>query len=365
LALRAAFTLGCVAAILAGCRGSPPPASGISPKDAQVLIEQAMPRNLADKSGWAADILAGFTHLTIEPSRENVCAVTAVIQQESGFRVDPVVPNMGAIARKEIDTRAQRMHLPLMIVHGVLSLKSADGRTYDERIGAARTEKDLSDIYEEFISSVPLGRTLFEDRNPIRTRGPMQVNVAFAERFSAATPYPYPVKRSIPDELFTRRGSVYFGIAHLLDYRAPYDDYVYRFADYNAGQYASRNAAFQQALSAASGVSLGADGALLPREADTQAPGSTELAARALGTRLNLNEAAIHQQLEQGKLKAFEQTPLYIRVFALADKARGASLPRALLPAIKLTGPKLTRSLTTKWYAERVDQRFKRCLNAP
>jgi hypothetical protein len=84
-----------------------------------------------------------------------------------------------------------------------------------------------------------------------------------------------------------------------------------------------------------------------------------------LGTRLNLNEAAIHQQLEQGKLKAFEQTPLYIRVFALADKARGSSLPRALLPAIKLTGPKITRSLTTKWYAERVDQRFKRCLSAP
>jgi len=30
-------------------------------------------------------------------------------------------------------------------------------------------------------AAVPLGRTLFAESNPIRTRGPMQVNVAFAE----------------------------------------------------------------------------------------------------------------------------------------------------------------------------------------
>ena len=45
------------------------------------------------------------------------------------------------------------------------------------------------------------GRTLFADRNPIRTRGPMQVNVAFAEQFSGVAPYPYPVKVSIEDDL--------------------------------------------------------------------------------------------------------------------------------------------------------------------
>jgi hypothetical protein len=49
----------------------------------------------------------------------------------------------------------------------------------------------------------------------------MQVNIAFAEQFAAARPYPYPVKWSIADEVFTRRGSLYFGTAHLLAYSAP------------------------------------------------------------------------------------------------------------------------------------------------
>jgi hypothetical protein len=191
----------------------------------------------------------------------------------------------------------------------------------------------------------------------------MQVNVAFAEQFSAATPYPYPVKQSIDDEVFTRRGSLYFGIAHLLDYRAPYPVYLYRFADFNAGQYASRNAAFQNAVSIAAGIPLAADGALLPHDADANPEGATELAVRTQAARLSLSEAAIHSALTQGRAYSFETTVLYTRVFALAERKAGRSLPRAMVPQIKLAGPKIKRKLTTDWYAHRVDERFKRCLN--
>jgi hypothetical protein len=298
----------------------------------------------------------------VTPTHENICAVVAVIEQESDFRVDPVIPGLGTIARKEIESRAARAHVPLLIVNGVLQLKSSDGRTYGERIDTAKTEKDLSDVYEDLLAAVPLGRTLFAERNPIRTRGPMQVNVAFAEQFSSAAPYPYPVKQSIADEVFTRRGSVYFGIAHLLDYRAPYDKYLYRFADFNAGQFASRNAAFQSAVSIASGIPLIDDGALLPHDSDANDPGATEVALRTLAASLRMSDGTIHAALAEGRTKAFESAALYRRVFALAAQKSGRQLPRAMVPSIKLGGPKIKRSLTTDWYAHRVDDRFKRCL---
>ena len=354
------------ALLLYGCAGDQPKsAPPVKPADAKALIEQSLPRTVRDRPGWTTDMYAAFTALTVSPSSENVCAVIAVIEQESGFRVDPVVPGLGAIARKEIDSRAAKAHVPQMIVNGILQLKSSDGRSYGERIDAARTEKDLSDAYEDLIAVVPMGPTLFAERNPIRTRGPMQVNVAFAEQFSSAAPYPYPVKTSIADELFTRRGSVYFGVAHLLDYRAPYDQYLYRFADFNAGQYASRNAAFQNAASIASGIPLVTDGALLAHDSDVNNPGATELALRTLAAQLKLSNAALHAALLQGKFKAFETTPLYQRVFALAEQRSGQPLPRAVVPHIKIVGPKIKRNLTTDWYAHRVDERFKRCLGNP
>jgi Protein of unknown function (DUF1615) len=352
-----------IAALLAGCASEPKSSTPvISAGDARAMIDAAIPASTPDRGGWVADIYAAFNVLTISPTHENICAVTAIIAQESSFRVDPVIPNLGAIAWKEIDTRAEHAHIPKSIVRGVLSLKSANGKTYAERIDAARTEKELSDVYEAFIDSVPLGDTLFADHNPVRTRGPMQVNVAFAKDFSDAKPYPYPVNRSVVDEVFTRRGSVYFGVAHLLDYRAPYDDYRYRFADYNAGQYSSRNAAFQAALTAATGIVLESDGALLPHDSDSSSPGSTELAARAFGTRFNMSAAAVHSDLSLGRQKSFESTPLYQRVFAQAEKLTGGVLPRAKVPTIQLKGPKIQRKLTTAWYADRVNQRFTRCL---
>ena len=306
------WSVATLATVLASCTippvAKPPPPK---PLEAHDFIQQSLPSGVSDRDGWVADIYDGFSALGIEPSREHVCAVVAVIEQESSFRVDPVVPGLGRIAWREIDRRAEHAGIPRVVVHEVLKLKSPTGQSYSDRIDAARTEKQLSDIFEDFTGSLPLGRTLFESWNPIRTRGPMQVNVAFAEKFAAAKSYPYPVGSSVADEAFTRRGSLYFGIAHLLAYPAPYDRYLYRFADYNAGQYSSRNAAFQNALSIASGIDLVPDGALLARESESDKPGATELAARSLENRFNLGDSAIHAALEQGtQLLHLERRPV-------------------------------------------------------
>ena len=350
-----------VAILTAGCAHEPPGRERSTQVDAPALIDRALPAGVTQREGWVSDMDAAFVALDIAPTHENICAVVAVAEQESGFQVDPVIPNLGPIAWREIDKRVQSAAIPPNLVREMLSLRSSTGQSYAERIDQAKTEKQLSDIFGDFTGSIPLGRTLFASWNPIRTRGPMQVNVAFAKAFAGSHRYPYPVRVSIADEVFTRRGSLYFGVAHLLAYEASYDRYLYRFADYNAGQYASRNAAFQAAVSAASGVSLDPDGALVPHEG-AAGPGSTELAVRRLGQRLNMDEAAIHAALEQERSESFASTALYRRVFELAERARGRPLPRALVPHIRLEGPKINRDLTTAWYAQRVDGRFKRCL---
>jgi Protein of unknown function (DUF1615) len=348
-----------LATLVASCASERANGPRISEGDAHAIIQQALPATVSDKSGWADDIYSAFSAQQIEPTRENVCAVVAVIAQESNFQANPVVPGMAQIAWKEIHSRADHTLVPWMVVKAALDLKSPTGRTYSERIDRARTEKDLSDIYEDFIDSVPLGHTLFESHNPIRTRGPMQVNVAFLKQTSATRSYPYPVKGTLQDELFTRRGSIYFGVAHLLGYRAPYSRYLYRFADYNAGQYASRNAAFQSALSVAAGKPVVPDGALVAPNGEL---GSTEATVRQLGDRLNVSNEDIHSALEEGKSPDFERTTTYKRVFALAEHAQKRPPAQAVVPKIKLEGPKLSRTLTTDWYAHRVDGRFQQCV---
>jgi hypothetical protein len=346
--------------VVGGC-STPPTSAPLRPEDARARIAALLPPTVADRPGWAVDIYAAFDALRIEPSIANVCAVLAVAEQESTYRADPTVPGLGRIAREEIDRRAERAGVPKLLVQAALQLRSPDSRTYSERIDAAKSEKELSDLFEDFIAQVPLGQRFFAGYNPVRTGGPMQVSVEFAEAHIKSRAYPYRMTGSVRDEVFSRRGGLYFGIAHLLDYPTDYDKPIYRFADFNAGQYASRNAAFQNAVAIASGTALDLDGDLIVPGGDRMKPGSTEAALRSLAMRLDVGENEIRRALEQEGRADFAQTRVYARVFALAEQGR-RPLPRAVLPRIRLQSPKITRPLTTEWFAHRVDERFQRCL---
>jgi hypothetical protein len=352
-----------VAAVLVGCAqpGRMAEPTGFGPTAAREAILRVLPANVDDRNGWATDIHAALATLELPSTPGNLCAVIAVTEQESSFRTDPAVPGLPAIAWKEIDRRAESAGVPKVAVRAALALKSPDGRTYAERIDTVKTERQLSEIFEDFIGMVPLGKTFFASRNPVRTGGPMQVSIAFAEAHAQARKYPYPISSSLRREVFTRRGGLYFGAAHLLAYDAPYDKLLYRYADFNAGQLASRNAGFQHALSVASGLSVEPDGDLLPRAADAPR-GETERAALTLAGRLGLSESAIRRDLERGDEAGFEKTELYQRVFAYAERLDKRTLPRAVVPRIDLKSPKFTRKLTTEWFARRVDERHQRCL---
>ena len=331
-----------------------------TPAEVRAQLEQLLPPDVEDRQGWAADIQSAFQLLDVPPSTENLCAALAVTEQESTYRADPVVPGLGRIARAEIDRRAAQKKIPGFVVSTALKLKSADGRSFGERLQQVRTEKELSYLYEEMIAKLPLGKRLLGASNPVRTGGPMQVSIDFAQRHAREHGYPYASTESSRHEVFTRRGGMYFGIAHLLGYPNSYERHIHRFADFNAGWYASRNAAFQAAVTEASGVALALDGDIVLEGGRV---GATESAVRSLASQLDMSPEAIHRQLLQGDRLAFERTDLYQRVFALAEQRAQRVLPRAVIPQITLQSPKITRELTTEWFATRVQARYQRCVN--
>lgn len=365
-----------VTLLLAGCASEPPaPATPSTsgtlagrpipkamqpqkPADMKSRIVTFLPRNVVDKPGWANDVVTALTSQGLTVSDHNVCTVLAVAEQEATYQADPVVPGLGKIAWKEINARAGKLLIPEFVVRTALSIKSPTGKTYAERIDKLRTEREMSEIFEDMIGEVPMGKQLFGNMNPVRTGGPMQVSVAFAEANTRG--YPYPVKESIRHEVFTRRGGIWFGTKHIFGYPADYPDTLYRFADFNAGWYASRNAAFQAAVSRLSGKNLALDGDLIRYDSDL--PGKTELAVHAIAGQLSMSKQAIHQSLKLGDTAEFGQSDLYHRVFTLADQKAGKRLPRAILPGIQLKSPKITRNLTTAWFAKRVDEREQRCV---
>ena len=352
--------------MLAGCSSTirdfePAP---LRPADVREQVSRLLPPATRDRDGWASDIQVAFTSLELKPSTSNLCAALAVAEQESGLVADPPVAGLPKIAWGEIERRADKLGVPMLAVRLALKLPSPDGKSYGERLDTVRTERELSLIFEDFIDMAPLGRQLFADYNPVRTAGAMQVSIAFAEQHAREHTYPYAVTESLRREVFTRRGGMYFGIAHLLDYKADYDSPLYRFADFNAGRYASRNAAFQKAVSAASGIKLALDGDLIIHgNTDPARIGSTERATRAIARSIDMDERAIRRDLEQGGSADFERSRLYARVFELAEKLEGRRLPRAVMPQIALSGPKISRKLTTEWFAKRVETRYQRCLS--
>ena len=137
---------------LAGCSSrsaEPPPPN---PDEVRAKIVRLMPATVRDRQGWASDIYAAFSAQQIYPSDENLCAVLAVTEQESTYQVDPPVAGLGRIATREVERRAGKLHVPAFLVSSALNIKSPDGRTYSQRLAAARTEKELSETFDDFIA---------------------------------------------------------------------------------------------------------------------------------------------------------------------------------------------------------------------
>jgi hypothetical protein len=364
-----------------------PAAAEAAPGRAEVaaLIGAAAP-GVRDAAGWAQDILANLAALKIPQTDENICAVVAVVAQESGFVANPAVPRLGAIAEQAVQKQLQESaELRLFF-----SLFPDLERAFMDRVRASKTERDLDLACRYLMDSIRTrenekilgflvrlfgkGSSLaefFESQNRISTIGSMQVSVRsalIAERQFRGAPLTLDQDYRVRDFLYTRTGGLRAGIRQLLGYETGYSRKIFRFADYNAGRYGSRNAAFQKIVASLSGETLALDGDLLSYDRAGSAlttPSNTERAIRLAISRfgIGISDRQLRADLLLEKQDAFVETATFKTIRALYMRQTGTEPPFAMIPQLRLSGLKITRPLTTEWYANRVNERYQDCMN--
>jgi hypothetical protein len=356
----------------------PPPPLGL------LQTRAAFPDGVGDPEGWAKDLLSAFADSGLVPDATRVCAVVAVLQQESGFQADPPVPNLGTLVRTRLREEAERYGPvgPAALDRLLAQRAPGDRRTFEQRIRRLRTERELDVLFRDMleaerrehpamVATANLLDTLFrgrrlEDLNPVSTAGSMQVSVRWAVDYARSRGWSDD-EEAVRDGLYTRAGGLRYGVPRLWGYPLSDPDVLYRFADYNAGQYASRNAAVQRGLGRLTGLHLAPDGDLLifgPDGHPTAEDSETLRAFRAFRERFvpTLPETRLRQDLEKGKEQAFEETPSYLALRRVYREQTGGTLPAAVLPELELKSPKLRRGYTTGAYARNVLRHHRACL---
>ncbi len=349
--------------------------------DTTNLIRNARP-NVTDPQGWAIDLLDVLRTESLPASRENICSAIAVISQESGFVADPAVPGLGNLAETTLQTKLGRIPILGRVALNFLETSPSLGESYMARIRAAKTERDLDMTYRSIVDDAGkrsslsllvqsgLLNQMIEDRNDINTIGSMQVSVRFAlakAREGRYLPMNLADVYAVRDDLYTRHGGMHYGVMQLLGYDSGYNRKIYRFADYNAGRYASRNAAFQKIISTLSKTKLAIDGDLLLYNKDQQAltkVSSTETALRAVIKTFNLgiDDKKLRADLLKEKSADFPATQTYLQLRDLYARNSKRPIAFAEIPSIELNSPKIRRHMTTQNFAESVDKRYQKCV---
>jgi Protein of unknown function (DUF1615) len=367
--------------VLLDCTHAPAQSPELSITETTKLIQKVR-KSANDPKGWAIDLL-DILHSQNQPStRENVCAAIAVIDQESNFVADPAVAGLGALAEKTLRDKMDRIPILGRVALQFLATTPSANDSYLERIRSARTERDLDMTYRSMVDDASkranlslvvqsgLLNQMIEERNNINTIGSMQVSVKFAlenAKRQRWLPMNLTDDYALRDDLYSRHGGMYYGVLQLLGYDSGYTKKIYRFADYNAGRYASRNAAFQNLIAKLSNVKLSSDGDLLlydkngkPRKAISE----SEKALRIIfnNYQLSIDDKHLRSDLENEKESTFPATQTYIAVRDLYSRTTKQPALFAEIPNIQLNSPKIKHRMTTLSYATSVDRRYQNCM---
>lgn len=350
-------------------------------------IRKVIPSRVNERDLWAKDIYDITEQLGIPQSKENVCTIVAVVDQESNFVANPTVPGLGKKAVKEVEDRFDEKFKDKLgeniggtvanYFQEVLRNQPTPDNNYLKQMSKVTTEKELDELYREIFDYMSkhyhvsaltgaaklIGQDIGEKLNPITTLGSMQVHISYAREHKRQ-------RGSIADlrtDLYTRYGGLYYGIHRLMMYPADYDKPLYRFADYNSGRYSSRNAAFQSKINALSDVELSLDGDLLlygkngkPRPEKSSS--ERELINLFAAKNILITPKQIRSDLKHEKDDEFENTSTYKAISELYVNTTNKKDFYAIMPEVVISGPKLSRDYNTNWFATRVNGRYKTCM---
>jgi hypothetical protein len=361
--------------------------NGKEPEMEAEQIKKVIPARVNDRQSWAQDIFDIMQELSIPKTKQNVCSVVAVVDQESNFVADPTVPGLGEKAVQEITSRLkEKFEAKLGETIGgtvaeyfehVLKNQPSPKNNYMSQMRKVKTERELDLLYREIFDYMSkhyhvsaltgaaklVGQDIGEKMNPITTLGSMQVHINYAKEHKRQSGS----IAELRNDLYTQYGGLYYGIHRLMKYPADYDKAIYRFADYNSGMYSSRNAAFQRMLNAMTKTEINLDGDLLlyTKNGDikaTQSQTEKELIAIFAQNNILVTPRQIRSDLKKEKEKSFEDTQTYLAVQKLYQNKTKKEPIYATMPQVVISGPKLSRDYNTNWFASRVNGRYETCM---
>lgn len=361
--------------------------NGKEPEMEAEQIKKVIPARVNDRQSWAQDIFDIMQELSIPKTKQNVCSVVAVVDQESNFVADPTVPGLGEKAVQEINSRLkEKFEAKLGETIGgtvagyfedVLKNQPSPENNYMSQMRKVKTERELDLLYREIFDYMSkhyhvsaltgaaklVGQDIGEKMNPITTLGSMQVHINYAKEHKRQSGS----IAELRNDLYTQYGGLYYGIHRLMKYPADYDKAIYRFADYNSGMYSSRNAAFQRMLNAMTKTEINLDGDLLlyTKNGDikaTQSQTEKELIAIFAQNNILVTPRQIRSDLKKEKEKSFEDTQTYLAVQKLYQNKTKKEPIYATMPQVVISGPKLSRDYNTNWFASRVNGRYETCM---
>jgi len=351
-------------------------------------LNRLLPPRVNDKKSWSQDIYDISEKFGIPQTKQNMCSIIAVVDQESNFHEDPEVAGLGAKAVKEVQERLNEKFTDKLgdtlggsladYFQEVLKNQPTPENNYLSQMRRVKTERQLDELYREIFNYMSkhyhvsaftgvaklVGQDVAEKLNPITTLGSMQVHVGYAKKHKRQS-------GSIADlrtDLYSQYGGLYYGIHRLMMYPADYDKPIYRFADYNSGMYSSRNAAFQKMMNALTENQLSLDGDLLSYNKDgspktTQSLSERELTLIFAKNNILITPRQLRSDLKQEKDKDFEDSLTYKAITKLYSDKTQAEPIYAIMPEVIITGPKLSRDYNTNWFASRVNSRYETCMN--